>query len=285
MHDLADKVFRIGVVAASSRFPQALADQLAAHVAGRFPGGEVQLVFDSAAFVPHGHFAGDDATRARSVLAFANDPAVDAVWFGRGGYGSCRIAETVVAGVTDVARSKSWLGYSDAGTLLAGLYRAGCQHLAHGPMGGDILRPGGAAAIDRALDWLTTGAIGALEPHVDDRPTAAFNVSILSALMGTAMEPELTGHVLMLEEVSEPLYRLDRALFHLTGQAAIRRVAGIRLGRVGNIIENDPAFHLTPQEMVRDWCERSGIAYLGAADIGHDAENKIVPFGLWRGVT
>ena len=97
--------------------------------------------------------------------------------------------------------------------------------------------------------------------------------------MGTALEPDLSGHVLMLEEVSEALYRVDRMMFHLTGQASIRRVAGIRLGRVSDIVENDPDFGLTAEEIVRYWCARSGIPYLGLADIGHDTDNKIVPFG------
>ena len=74
-------------------------------------------------------------------------------------------------------------------------------------------------------------------------------------------------------------YRVDRMMFHLTGQASIRKVAGIRLGRVSNITYNEPDFGLTPEEIVRYWCARSGIPYLGAADIGHDGGNKIVPFG------
>ncbi|MBX4159028.1 hypothetical protein K4A07_18050, partial [Lactiplantibacillus plantarum] len=86
-------------------------------------------------------------------------------------------------------------------------------------------------------------------------------------------------HVLMLEEVAEAAYRIDRMMFHLTGQASIRRVAGIRLGRVSDITPNDPDFGQTPEEIVRYWCLRSGIPYLGTADIGHDGANKVVPFG------
>jgi muramoyltetrapeptide carboxypeptidase len=43
--------------------------------------------------------------------------------------------------------------------------------------------------------------------------------------------------------------------------------------------DNDPAFGETEEEVVRHWCARSGIAYLGRCDIGHDAANKVVPFG------
>ncbi len=61
-------VTRIGVVAASSRFSKATAARLDAHVEARFPGGDVKVVFHPACFANHGHFAGDDALRARAFL-------------------------------------------------------------------------------------------------------------------------------------------------------------------------------------------------------------------------
>lgn len=272
-------VTRIGVVAASSRFSKATAARLEAHVEARFPGGDVKVVFHPACFANHGHFAGDDALRARAFLEMANDARFDAVWFARGGYGSCRIAEAVRDGLKPEARAKRYLGYSDAGSLLATLYKEGFTRVAHGPMVADISRREGAGAIDRALDWLIKGATTGHEPSLDGRPTVAFNLTILDQLVGTALEPDLTGHVVMIEDVSEALYRIDRMMFHLTGQTSIRRIAGFRLGRVSDITPNDPDFGLTPEEIVRYWCLRSGIPWLGAADIGHDAANKIVPFG------
>ena len=64
------------------------------------------------------------------------------------------IAEEALAQLGPVARRKAWLGYSDAGYLLAGLYKAGFADLAHGPMPQDVLRDGGEAAVARALGWL-----------------------------------------------------------------------------------------------------------------------------------
>ncbi len=270
---------KIGIVNASSRFSRERADAVHEWFAANVPDGSVKVVFHPASFGKHGHFGGDDASRAAAFVEYANDPRLDAVWFARGGYGSCRIAEAVLPRLTDEARGKRYLGYSDAGTLLAGLYKAGFPHVAHGPMASDAVRSDASAW--RALNWLKRGDASSWEPslHDDPRPAAAFNLSILDALVGTDLEPNLTGHVLMLEEVSEPLYRVDRMMFHLTGQPSIRKVAGIRLGRVSDIVENDPDFGLTPEEIVRYWCQRSGIPYLGAADIGHDRENKVVPFG------
>jgi muramoyltetrapeptide carboxypeptidase len=271
--------FKIGVVCASSRFSRERADRIDAWMAEHHPDRDVSVVFHPACFLKHGHFAGDDRARTEAFVAFANDPRIDAIWFARGGYGSCRIAEAVIPRLDATARKKRYMGYSDAGSLLAGLYKAGFQHLAHGPMASDAVRHDETAR--GALSWLTTGRTDWIEPSLaaDPRPAVAFNLTILNELTGTALEPDLSDHVLMLEEVSEAAYRIDRMMFHLTGQASIRRVAGIRLGRVSDVTPNDPDFGQTPEEIVRYWCMRSGIPFLGTADIGHDGANKVVPFG------
>jgi muramoyltetrapeptide carboxypeptidase len=92
--------------------------------------------------------------------------------------------------------------------------------------------------------------------------------------------PDLSGHVVLIEEVAEHLYAIDRLLFHVTGN--LRGIAGLRLGRLSAIPENDRPFGAEPEDAVRYWCTRAEIPFLGAADIGHDADNKIVPFGLAR---
>lgn len=277
------KPFTIGVVAPGGFLRREPAEAVEALCARLYPDGSVRVVFHPQCFLRDGHFAGDDATRTAALVEVANDPAVEAVWFAKGGYGANRIAEAAVACLDGVARDKRWLGYSDGGFLLAALYRAGFQRLAHGPMALDVQREGGEAAIERALRWLAHADRSALEATVGtEGPTAAFNMVVLGRLVGTVLEPDLAGHVLMLEEVGEHHYRLDRDLFHLTGQASIRRVKGIRLGRCSNIPANDPAFGADEEAICRDWCARSGIPYLGRADIGHDAGNKVVPFGALR---
>ncbi len=85
--------------------------------------------------------------------------------------------------------------------------------------------------------------------------------------------------ILLLEDVGEYMYRIDRYFFHVTSNPNVQRCAGIRLGRCSAMPKNDPDFGLDEEEVARFWCERSGIPYLGRADIGHDNENKVVPFG------
>jgi muramoyltetrapeptide carboxypeptidase len=146
-------------------------------------------------------------------------------------------------------------------------------------MAGDIRREGGEACVLRALSYLTSGDQTGLEPTLNGRPTLAYNMAVLSSVLGTPIEPPMQGHVLMLEEVSEYMYRTDRFLFQITSTPSVRTVAGIRLGRVSDVPSNDPDFLLGEEEVMRHWCQVAGIPYLGRADIGHDVDNKIVPFG------
>ena len=272
---------RIAVVAPSSRFDdwREVEAGVTALAAAAHPG--VEIVFHPQCGLADHHFAGSDDARAGALIEVANDTGIDAIWFARGGYGSNRIAERAIAAFGPAARNKAWLGYSDAGFLLAGLYRAGYADVAHGPMPRDLVRDGGEAAVRRALAWLVDGAAEALEPDLEaGRRHAAFNITVLGMLLGTPLEPDLAGHILLLEEVSEHMYAIDRAMFHIAASANVRRAAGIRLGRVGDILPNDPDFGKGEEEVIRFWCERAGIPYLGRADIGHDIDNKVVPFGI-----
>jgi len=271
------RMSRIAICAPSTPITRDVAGRVAALAAAEFP--ELTLQFHPQCFVQEGHFAGSDEIRLAALLECANDPAFDALWFAKGGYGANRIAARAVQSMSEEARNKTFLGYSDGGYLLAALYRDGIGHPVHGPMPVDIRRQGGDEAIGRSLAWLAGEAIG-LEPSLDETPSAAFNLMTLAMLCGTELMPKLGGHEVMVEEVAEHLYAVDRLFFHVTQH--LRGVAGIRLGRVSDVPENDRPFGCGAQDIARDWCERAGIPFLGTADIGHDAANKIVPFGLAR---
>ncbi|MDQ3074652.1 MAG: LD-carboxypeptidase [Pseudomonadota bacterium] len=270
---------KIAVVAPSCSLHRRAAAAVEAIVAAR---GDCKIAIHPQCFASSGHFAGPDAERLAALREVMADPGVDAVWFARGGYGSNRIAEAAVRDVPEAARGKRYLGYSDAGFLLAAFAKAGLE-VAHGPMVQDVLRADGEGAIKRALDWLVTRDRGSLEPGLKPGQRAlAFNLTVLSTLLGTALEPDFAGADLLIEEVAEHEYRLDRMMFHVTGNAAVRRCAAIRMGRMSEIPANDPLFGSDAESIVRDWCGRAGIAFGGTANIGHDAANRVVPFALAR---
>lgn len=269
---------RIAICAPSTPFTREDAARVTALTQAEYP--QLDLYFHDQCFASEGHFAGPDALRLSAFVECANDPAFDAVWFVRGGYGANRIAMDAIRLLSPVAYDKQYLGYSDAGTLLAALYRARIGQQVHAPMPTDIRRAGGEAAVLRTLGWLA-GSREGLEPSlVEGTPAVALNLMTLAMLCGTPLMPDLAGHVVMIEEVAEYHYAVDRLLFHVTNNLASVGIAGLRLGRVSDVPENDRPFGCEAETMMRHWCAQTGIAYLGAADIGHDVDNRIVPFGL-----
>jgi muramoyltetrapeptide carboxypeptidase len=277
---MTNQNFKIGVVAPGSRIDLEMAKNVRQVAATSFEENMLDIWFHPQCFLSSGHFAGNDTTRCAAFVEVANDTSFDAVWFARGGYGSCRLIDRVLPKLTKEARNKHYLGYSDVGSVLAALYNEQFAKVAHGPMPADITREGGDRAIKRVLSYFLNRDRSSLEATVSvSKKTAAFNISILSQLLGTPFQPDLSDHVLMLEEVSEYIYRIDRFLFHITSNPGIRNVAGIMLGRCCNIPENEPDFGQTEEQVTQHWCAVAGIPYLGRADIGHDADNKIVPFG------
>ena len=269
---------RIAVVAPSCTLSREAADRLAEIVEQR---GDCEVVIDPQCFLSDGHFAGADSERLAALRSAMADPALDAIWFARGGYGSNRIAEAALSDLPQAALDKLYMGYSDAGFLHAGLDRAGLQAV-WGPMPQDLVRDGGDVAVDRALDWLVRRDPASLEPGLDG-PAMAFNLTVLSSLLGTPLEPDLSGVELLIEDVGEHHYRLDRTMFHLTSSANVRSVRRLRLGRVSDIPSNHPEFGAEDEEIVRDWCARSGVDFGGRADVGHDSDNKVVPFRAGAG--
>jgi muramoyltetrapeptide carboxypeptidase len=270
---------RIAVVAPSCPLKREAAERVTAIASAR---GDCELFIHPQCFLVDGHFAGPDEARLGALRQVMADRSYDAIWFARGGYGSNRIAEAAVADLPEPARRKLYLGYSDAGFLHAGLFKAGLD-VAWGPMPQDVLRgdhglEAGEAAVQRALDWLVRRDASALEPALRGR-AMAFNLTVLSNLLGTALEPDFTGVDLLIEEVSEQLYRIDRTMFHVTANPNLRGAARIRLGRVSDVLANDPEFSVDASAIVQHWCERAGIPFGGSADIGHDAGNRVVPFG------
>lgn len=267
---------RIAVCAPATPITREHADAARKLVAEEFP--EHSISFHDQSFAQAGHFAGDDLVRLGALLDCANDPDINVVWFARGGYGSNRIAEAAIAQMNKYARSKTYVGFSDMGYLLAALYRNGIGQPVHGSMPISAASDGGREAVRRVLRWLG-GDNSVLEPSLDGQtPAVAFNLITLAMLTNTPMMPDLSGHVVMVEEVSEHLYSIDRLFFHLAN--TLPRIAGLRLGAITDIPENYVEFGQQPEEIARFWCTRAGIPYLGPAKIGHTAENRIVPFGL-----
>ena len=226
---------KIAVVAPSCTSSATPPTAVEAIVAAR---GDCELVVHPQCFLSEGHFAGPDEARLAALREVMADSSIDAVWFARGGYGSNRIAEPRSADLPDAARGKTYMGYSDAGFLLAGLHKAGVE-VAWGPMPQDVLREGGDAAIHRALDWLVRRDPAALEPQLERagdglQPDGAFEPArdAARARLHRRRSADRGGRRAALSD------RPHHVPCH--GSANVRGCARLRLGRVADILANDP---------------------------------------------
>lgn len=269
----------IGVVAPAKAIDQDTADKLT-RFASDFYGSEIELRFHPQCFLKHGHFAGTDEARSLAFLEYANASDIDVIWSARGGYGCMRLYDSMFERLNANSKAKAYIGYSDFGAVLARLYKMQIGRPIHGPMPVEINRKGGEDCIRRVLDYLTGRSLEGIEPLArSPNPRIAINLSIMEHIIGTHWQPDLSGHVLMVEDVGEYEYAIDRKMFTLCSNENIRRIKGIALGRCSDIPENEIPFGMTYEESVQDWCDRTDIPYLGRADIGHDVNNKLVVWG------
>lgn len=182
-----------------------------------------------------GYLAGTDAARAREFMALVRDPSIDAVLCVRGGYGSQRMIAGLDAAVVRRAR-KPLVGFSDVTTLLLWqLRRAGLGGF-HGLM---FNAPSGPTAAELgSLIGQLEGEVpaawhgeGRRRGVVEGRVTGG-SLTLLAASLGTPWQLQARGRVLLIEEVGEKPYALDRLISQLMLAGALDGVAGIGVGRL-----------------------------------------------------
>ena len=232
----------------------------------------------------HRYLAGSDARRAAELAELWADPRVDAIVCARGGYGCHRIMDRLDASAARAAR-KPLVGYSDITTLLLWQHRhAGLVGL-HGPMleRGDEL---GDNEFEALLELLTgserlpvvrAGREGA--GATVEGPLMGGSLSMAAASLGTPWQIEARGSILLLEDVGERPYQLDRLLQQLRCAGVTDGVAGVGLGHFERCDE-PPDAAVTAEEVLREWLDDLGVPWVAGLPFGHGAPNLAWPMGV-----
>jgi muramoyltetrapeptide carboxypeptidase len=261
--------------AASSPFDRARFEAGRALIAARY---RVQL--GAALFARHGFLAGDDAARLADLSAAIAAPEAAALIAARGGHGASRLLPGLDPGA--VRRAGKWLvGFSDVTALHALWARAGLCSL-HAPMVCSL--PDAGAAVQQAWFALLEGATPA--PLTDltvvrdgsaEGRLFGGNLTVLAALVGTPYFPPLDEVVLVLEDVGERPYRLDRVLTTLLQAGCF---AGVRAVVLGAFTESAPgADGVTCEDVLRERLSGLGIPVLAGAPFGHIPDNRPLLLG------
>lgn len=230
-----------------------------------------------------GYLAGDDAAR-RAGLERVVGRGAKLVIAARGGYGVTRLLpslpleELASAGVRVV-------GYSDVSALLNTLVAAGGVAQIHGPMAAaGLTRPTNERRLRSVLSGGLAGSVlfrfdadRVVRPGRAEGPAVGGTLSLMAALIGTAYEPAFGGSVLFLEEVGEPLYRLDRMLTQLRVSGRLRGVKALICGSLrgcGPAAERARSWRLMVAEAAPP-----ETAIVVDLPFGHSARNLAFPIG------
>ncbi len=238
--------------------------------------------------VRSGFLSGTDEQRIQDLHAAFEDSGVDAILCLRGGYGSGRLLPSLSY---DLIRNnpKPLIGFSDVTALLAAIYKKCGMVCFHGPVATsefneftaehfcDLIQKGKRTKIKNDESK-------ALVPGVVSAPLIGGNLSILCSLIGTPYDVDYSGHILLLEEVGEATYRIDRMLTQLLNAGKLQYVKGIALGHFTgcDTKADDPTFEysLSLDEVFMDRLGCLGIPISKGFPFGHEAQNAAFPIGI-----
>jgi muramoyltetrapeptide carboxypeptidase len=269
----------------------AASSALAPEALARLEAGTAVLASWGLAVQPHpdplrqwGYLAGRDGERRGDL-----QPQAALVACLRGGWGAARLLELEPPASGGMPH---WLlGFSDVTSLLWARQAAGIAGGIHGPMV-TTLAAEPAWSQGRLRDLLFGRPLPPLagdgwSPGVAEGPLLVGNLTVATHLLGTPHWPDLRGAVLVLEDIGEAPYRIDRMLTHWRLSGVLQQLAGLAFGRFseadggsqGPSAASDPAEAVSVEQVLRERSGDLGIPVLGNLAVGHGPGNAALPLG------
>ena len=240
-----------------------------------------RTVFDETIFQKRGFLAGTDVQRADQVNRLFADSTVQAVACARGGYGSMRILRFLDF-ATIQKNPKIFVGFSDISVLLSVLHDRCDLVTFHGPVVTTLADadPETVAAMQWAMTSDTPMELApengmVVRPGLASGPVTGGNLTTLCHLVGTPYAPSFKGKILLLEDLGEAPYRIDRMLTQMKLAGCFNGIAGLILGSFKE------CGHLSEiYALVGDFFEDMDIPVMAGFEIGHGRRNLMIPLGL-----
>lgn len=230
-------------------------------------------------FAADRYLAGSDERRQRELVDALTDDS-QAVFAARGGYGVMRLLADIP---WERVKPKVVVGFSDLTALHLALQSRGFISF-HAPVLTQLGRQP-EQVVKRFFELLETRAPAetlsgsrTINEGTAEGMLIGGNLSVLTRLLGTPFLPELKGAVLLLEDVGERPYRLDRMWTHLKLAGVFERVSGIVLGDFTGCEEKGANF--TSTEVLTELARREGLPVAAGFQVGHGDVNLPVPLGV-----
>jgi muramoyltetrapeptide carboxypeptidase len=268
---------RVRVVAPSGPFDRALFWRGVGWLGARY-----RVELDRSVLSRAGFLAGSDDRRCQELNGALRAPGVAAILSARGGYGLTRIVDRL--DLPALLEAPKWfVGFSDATTLHVALARIGIASLhAHNVCGlgrGDAVeRSRWLAALEQPRACRRIEGLESWQPGHASGLLFGGNLTVLfsCAAAGRLRVPD--GAVLVLEDITESAYRIDRMLTALTTAGAFDRAAAVVVGELTDCPAGPHG--VPPLEVMRERLSRLGLPVLAGLRAGHGRSNLPLPFGL-----
>lgn len=254
-------------------------------------------VLGSHTYRRHGYLAGTDDERLADLNGALQDPSIDAIWCIRGGYGAMRLLERVDYGAM-TRRPKPLIGFSDITALLNAVTQLSGVVTFHGPVARASMPAFSRRHFERVLAGVEVpGRLGRIPEPPDvlvprenrivtlcggtaEGPLAGGNLTLLQCLIGTPYFPDLEDTILFLEDAGEDLYNVDRMLAHLRITGALRRLAGVLIGRFTELQRGGRDGALGFDEVLSTYFGPLDIPVAYGFPIGHIEAQWTLPLGV-----
>ncbi len=238
-------------------------------------------------FAKEGYLAGSDTLRAADLNAFFKDDEVDAILCFKGGYGAARFLELIDYEAIS-KNPKLLVGFSDVTVLLNAIYQKTTLPTLHGEMGVTFKEEDfsftnlidsllGVASCD-----LTKGFNNVVftKEEVVEGIMVGGNLSLIASLMGTPYEIDTKDKILLLEDVTEKPYTIDRYLCTLKLAKKLSDAKAIILGYFTNCDKDDNDDGKSLQEVFLDYTKDLTCPIVYHFPTGHNKPFVNVPIGL-----
>jgi muramoyltetrapeptide carboxypeptidase len=230
----------------------------------------------------HRYLAGSDQDRRDDLVWALTDSTLDAAWMVRGGYGLTRL----LAGVPwERAVNRPVLGFSDGTALHVALRQCSGVQGIHAPVIHSLSSTNQASqeALRRLLQEgvvpdLPGRVLSDGQMVVEPAPVVGGNLCLLSAMCGTRWQLDATSSILLLEEVNEPPYKVDRMINQLRMSGVLDGVVGVAYGSFTGTSSPDEAAWSVEQLLVELLSDLS-VPLIGGLPVGHSDDNFPFVFG------
>lgn len=229
-----------------------------------------------------GYFAGSDDMRAADLAAAIADPSIDGIWCLRGGYGAARLLPGVDLAALRV-RPKTLIGYSDITALHAAWQRAGVVSF-HGPTARGHFTPFSRESFVRAVVQGEDSAGHAPSSVILRHGQATGrlvggNLALAASLCGTPWALDFRNAIIVLEDINEATYRVDRMLTQLRLSGAFDGAVGLAFGHCTQCDEHTDDGARSLHEVVQEFADALQVPALMGIPLGHIDDQWTLPLG------